>query len=435
MKGAFIILTFICFSFNFVSAQEWTLGSCISYALENNKELFAKSQGLEIEKWNKKIECSKLLPQISLPTETNYYWKIPVQSYPGELVGQQSGTTVTIPIGTTWMANYGIDVTWNIGDISVWQTIKLKLLRQQAAQESLSSFMKLLERNVAMAFYATQIAKENREIAQERYNSYALSHQLIQELFTQGLIDKISLNQSQSILNDYEDIFLRKIANLESSMIDLKFWMGYDLDKSIDIKESDDIHYWINTGFDKEMLPDYIEQQARIDIAQQQYKISKYRLLPTFSIVGNYGQSGFADNLGSLGKFSSWYPSGFVGFRVSVPLLSLTDIYTSKRQKAVINQTLLEVTAYGEDQKKTFVQKNLKLNTAWKSFQTQKEQVRLSEENEHLSRQRIEKGIIDMIQLRQIQQDLMDTQEKYSSAKIEYLKIYVELSYLQSNKY
>lgn len=434
MKRCFIVLVYIGSVFNLVSAQEWTLDSCISYAQQNNKDLLIKSQDAHIAKWDKKIEQSKLLPQINLLAVADYYWKIPVQSYPGELLGQQSGTTVAIPIGTTWMANYGIDATWKIADVSVWQTIKLESLKQQATQASISSFAKLLKRNVAMAFYATQIANENKEISQKRYQSYVLSHQLILDLFTQGLVDKISLNQSQSILNNYEDVLSKELVDFENSLIDLKFWMGYDLDRPIDIKGSDEVNFSPNIQFDEKNLPDYVEQQAKIAIARQQYKVSKSGLLPSLSIVGNYGQSGFADNLSTLGKHSSWYPSGFIGFKVSIPLFSLTDIHASKRQKAIMSQTLFEVTAHQENQRRTFIKENLRLNTAWKSFQTQKEQVKLSQENEYLSSQKIKKGIIDMIQLKQIQQELIDTQEKYSLAKIEYFKIYVELSYLQDIK-
>lgn len=434
MKRYFIVLAYIVSVFNFISAQEWTLDSCISYALQNNKDLLTQSQDSYIAKWDKKIEQSKLLPQIKLSDGTDYYWKIPVQSYPGELVGQQSRTTVAIPIGTTWMANYGADATWTIGDASVWHTIKLESLKQQATKASISSFSKLLERNVAMAFYAVQIAKESKEMSDERYQGYVLSHQLIQELFNQGFVDKISLNQSQSILNNYDDALSKKRVDLENSLIDLKFWMGYDLDKPIEIERANEINYFPHIQFDEKKLPDYVEQQTKIAIARQQYKVSKYRLLPSFSIVGNYGQSGFADNLKILGRSSSWYPSGFVGLRISIPLFSLTDIHTSKRQKAVINQTLFEVTAHQENQRRTFIKENLKSEMAWKSFQTQKEQMRLSQENERLSHQKLEKGIIDMILLTQLQQESIDAQEKYSLAKIEYFKIYVELGYLQNNK-
>lgn len=113
-----MLLAFISCCFISIYAQEWTLDSCLSYALKNNKGLLVISQDSYIAKWDKKIEQSKLLPQINLSASANYYWKIPVQSYPGELIGKPSGTAVAIPIGTTWMANYGIDVTWKAIDIT-----------------------------------------------------------------------------------------------------------------------------------------------------------------------------------------------------------------------------------------------------------------------------------------------------------------------------
>lgn len=301
------------------------------------------------------------------------------------------------------------------------------------AKASTNSFLKLLERNVTMAFFAAQIAKENWEISQRRYETYTHSHQLIQKLFEQGLIDKISLNQSQSILNNYKDAFSKKIADMENSLTDLKFWMGYDLNKPIAIKGSEEVYPANNMLFDENNLPDYEEQQAKIDIARQQYKVSKSRLFPTLSFIGNYGQNGFADNLNGLKKSPSWYPSGFVGFKVSIPLFSITDIHVSKKQKAILNQIALEVAAHQENQRKIFIQGNLKINAAWRSLQIQKEQMKLADENECLSLQKIEKGIIDMIQLKQIQQELIEAQEQCNSMKIEYLKICVEQNYLQSN--
>ncbi|MFT4071988.1 MAG: TolC family protein [Dysgonamonadaceae bacterium] len=434
MKKTFILFVYICYLLFSVHAQEFSLDSCVSYALQNNKKLFLKMQHIQVADRNKQATQAKLFPQIKLSAGADYYWKIPVQTYPGELVGQPSETTVAIPIGTTWMANYAIEAAWKAIDVETWQIIRLESLKKQAAKASLHSFVRLVERNVSMAFYAARIAKDNKAMSQRRYESYMLSHQLIQKLFEQGLIDKIALNQSQNILNDYEFVLSKRTTEMESSLVDLKFWMGYPLEESISIKASSETCLPEHTLFAENNLPDYEEQQAKTDIARQEYKISRSRLLPNLSFVGNYGHNGFADNSRTLKRFSSWYPSGFIGLRVSIPLFSLTDIRTLKRQKAVFLQTLFEGTVHQEQQRKAFTQESLKLKSAWNSLQLLKEQMRLIEENEELSLRKIEKGIIDMIQLKQIQQELMDIQQRYDSLKIEYSQIYVELNYLQRNK-
>ncbi|MEX2592415.1 MAG: TolC family protein [Anditalea sp.] len=70
---------------------------------------------------------------------------------------------------------------------------------------------------------------------------------------------------------------------------------------------------------------------------------------------------------------------------------------------------------------------------AWESVIIQRENVQLAEENEMLSRKKIEKGIIDMVQLKQIQQDLNVAQEKLNTAELDFLGHVVEINYIQSN--
>lgn len=74
------------------------------------------------------------------------------------------------------------------------------------------------------------------------------------------------------------------------------------------------------------------------------------------------------------------------------------------------------------------------LNETLKSIQVQHENVRLAEESERLSKQKIEQGIIDMVQLKQVQQDLTRWQELLNNAQTNYLKQCVEIKYLQNNE-
>ena len=71
------------------------------------------------------------------------------------------------------------------------------------------------------------------------------------------------------------------------------------------------------------------------------------------------------------------------------------------------------------------------MQSTLKILNIQKEKLHLAEENEKLSMQKIEKGIIDMLQLKQIQRDLIEEQNKYNQVKTNYLKHYVEFIYLQ----
>jgi outer membrane protein TolC len=110
------------------------------------------------------------------------------------------------------------------------------------------------------------------------------------------------------------------------------------------------------------------------------------------------------------------------------------DKHAPKRQKYLIRQAEYEFSAYQENQQKEYMQKTILLGEALKSLQIQRENIGLAEENERLSKQKIEQGIIDMVQLKQVQQDLIRWQKALSNAQINYLKQCVEMKYLQNNE-
>jgi outer membrane protein TolC len=281
-----------------------------------------------------------------------------------------------------------------------------------------------------MAFYMVQQQQENLNIAQKRHDNYTEIHRLISQQFDKGLTDKISFNQSTSLLKEQEENRSKAETTLQNALLDLKFWMGYPLDSELQVSDEKAFVLSVHTRFSAELLPDYEVQKSKVDMARQQYKSAIAGLYPTLNLKSGYGQSGFGEKLGQ----SDWYTSGFVGIGLSIPIVSLTKAYAPKRQKHLIRQAEYEFSAYQENQQKGYMQKTILLGEALKSLQIQRESIGLAEENERLSKQKIEQGIIDMVQLKQVQQDLTRWQEALSNAQINYLKQCVEMKYLQNNE-
>ncbi|PXV61117.1 outer membrane protein TolC [Dysgonomonas alginatilytica] len=428
-----LLVTFYSF-FPLVYGQGWQLDRCLVYAKENNKELLANSQNIRVAGFDKKVALSQFVPEVSLSAEMDYYWKIPVQSYPGELVGKEEGTTVAIPIGTPWMGNYGVNVNWKILNMEAWQEIKVQNLKSQASKYNYQSLSKLLDRNVTAAYYSVQIQRINVETADERLRMYRHINSLLFKQFDAGIIDKISLNQSQSILNQYVENQIKVETDFQKSLLDLKFWMSYPLDELLSISDIENIPSLTNESFSVHNLPNYEEQQHKVNIEEYKYKSLRSSFYPKLSFTSNLGQMGFGDKFNDFKRSSSWYTSGFVGLRLQIPLFSLADINSAKRQKAIAKQASMELSDYEERETKNFRQIVLETNKTLKVLDKLNEVVKLAEENERLCQQKIEQGIIDMLQLKQIQQDLIESQERLNTAKLNYLKNYVELNYLQSNR-
>ncbi len=421
------LLLFLLFD---LSAQQWTIDSCLAYAMDNNKSLLSQAQSQSAATIDKRTAWAQLAPEVEFAAGLDYYWQIPIQTFPAEIIGGEQGTFVAVPTGTPWMGNYGLQARMKLVDVEAWQNIKLSALRQQAAQSEFQSLKKLLSRNVSMAFYMVQQQQENLEIAQKRHDNYIEIHRLIAQQFDKGLTDKISFNQSASLLKEQEENHLKATFALQNALLDLKFWMGYPLDSELSINGEKAFFPSIDKGFSAELVPDYEVQKSKVDMAKQQYKSAIAGLYPTLNLKSGYGQSGFGEKLGQ----SDWYTSGFVGIGLSIPIASLTKAYAPKRQKYLIRQAEYAFSAYRENQQKEYMQKTVLLNEALKSLQIQRESVELAEENEQLSRQKIEQGIINMVQLKQVQQDLTRLQQALSNAQINYLKQCMEINYLQSNE-
>ena len=434
---------FLLFASN-LSDLQMTLDSCLAYAMDNNKSLLSQFQNQIVKAIDKKTAWGQLAPEIVFSSEFDYYWKIPIQAFPAEFVGGESGTFAAIPTGTPWMGNYGVQARTKLVDVKAWQDIKLSALQQQAAQNELLSVKKVLCRNISIAFYIVQQKKNNWDISHKRHKNYIEIHNLIKLQFDKGLIDKISLNQSAVLLKEQEENCSKAETELQNALLDLKFWMGYPLDSELLIAEnsegnesskSSECTNSFNSSlpptlFNAAMLPDYENQKAKVDIAHQQYKSAIAALYPTLNLRSSYGQSGFGEKISK----TDWFTSGFIRLEVRVPLFSPTKAYSPKRQAALRNHAEYEFFAYQESQQKEFMQKIILLNDALKSLQIQRENVFLAEDNERLSRQKIERGIIDMIQLKQVQQDLNRSQELLNILQINTMRYYIEIKYMQSNE-
>ncbi len=434
MKKQACLSLYLCLMFSHIAiSQEWNLENCLSYAYLNNKEILVDSKNLSLIGVDRKKSFSKLLPDLTFDADMDHYWEIPIQAYPAEIFGGEPRTTVTVPVGTSWTSNYGLTANLNLVSVDTWKTIKMYSLKKQAVQSSTKSLKKLLKKNVTIAYYSMQLQDKNRKIALERFEKYKLIHELILKQFNQGIIDKISLNYSISLLSELEENLKNKEADFQKSSLDLKFWIGFPLKKPLTVSRLEVIPSFLPGDFDVSLLPDFDKEKSKIELEKQKYLINKSSFYPKLSLVANYKKSGFGDDFEELRQGQSQFSSGFLGLRLSIPLLSANNIYNIKKQRIAINKSELEFEEYKEEREKTFLTNSIEMNNIIKVIKYGKKRLALSKENEDLSLEKIEKGIINMTELKKIQEEFLDAQDRLSLAELEYLKLYVKQNYLQSN--
>jgi outer membrane protein TolC len=413
------------------NAQQWSLDSCLQYARGHNKELLAQGQAVQAASRGREISRSALYPEISGKAEINHYWSIPVQAFPAQLIGGEPGTFIPVQISTPWTASYGVDASVKLIDPQAWKAVKLSSLQLQMQENDLHSLEQLLLKQVRMAYHNTVNEKNNYDAVQQLYESYKEIHKLIALQFEKGLIHQIAYNQSQSLHNDRQEAKSQASVGLRSAYLDLKFWMGYPIGDSLSITEKTNIPYPQARSFSAHRLPGYKGQRLRQALAEEQWKNARSGNLPSLSAMAGFQRIAFRNSFDFLSG-GDWFNVGSVGFRLNIPILSLRQmIYEPSRQKALWKQANYQFERYQEEQETNYQKEKMQLQHAYQVWQNQKENLRLAQQNEALTIRKIENGIIDMLELKQVQDNLYQVQQRVSRARLDYLRHAVELDYLQ----
>lgn len=433
MERNSVMILLVLFSVTASFGQSWTLERCLQYAEANNNELLSNSQAIDASRRGNQASRARLLPEISASGDIDHFWRIPVMAFPAEVVGGEPGTFVPVRTSTPWTSSYGADATIAIIDPQAWQGLKLSSLQLQMQESQFRSFKQLLARNVRMAYYSIQAEYENRDATRLLYENYKKTHRLLELQFGEGLIDQIAINQSLVLLNDREEARTQAEANLLSAFLDLKFWMGFPLQEELDIEKEasafDETDF--DTPFNIDQVPDYHVARLRLAQEEQQWRISRSRFLPQLSGIANFQRIAFRNSFNFF-EAGEWYNVGAFGLRLTVPLLSAREMfYEPAQQKALMKQAGYDFMKYQEEQEKNYLNQRIQLEQANKAWKNQKQNLRMARQNEELAVRRIEEGIIDLMQLKQIQDDLSSALQRLSRARLNYLRHYVELQYLQ----
>lgn len=413
------------------TSPPWTLDQCLEYATVHNHQLLAENLSAQAAVQDRKAAAAKLLPEINIKGDISNYWKIPVQVFPGELVNKPPGTFVPVRMGTPWMGSYGADADLPLLDVQTWQRVKLARLQQQAAQSEYHSLLKTLLKNVRIAWYTAQQLQTYAAITTQLYENYRRTHELITLQLTKGFTDKIAFNQSAVLLKNREQEYLKANATLQQSYLDLKFWMGYPLETPLPLAPAEELPPLAIAAFNDQQLPGYESEQWKVELARQDYQSALAARYPGLHIKGTWEQLGFGDKSNFITR-SPWFTVGFAGVQLSMPLSLSSMIYHPRSRKAQWEAARQQLENYSNEQEKKYQQEKILLSQAAGNMTLQQENIRLATENEQLSTLKINKGIIDMIQLKEVQKDLYDAQQLLNEARMDFYKHYTEINYLQN---
>ncbi|WP_299704141.1 TolC family protein [uncultured Pontibacter sp.] len=412
-------------------AQVWTLQQSIDTAMVNNRNLQIGRNTTAISQYKHQEARANLIPKLHANADYRYYTNLPYQLMPMSVFGGQEGQFKEAQFGVPHNINANVQLTMPLYNSQVQGAIKTTEI---ASELTALQYRKTEERvylEVANLYYNAQILKNQLAfIDSNLVNSLQLlkNMQLLKEqLLAKGSdVNKVAL-QTEQLATQRELIN----SNYEQVLNALKFTMGLSLATELDIDPS--ISYHTETAYTETLTTDVQVAQVQTKLHSSELTTLQRSKLPSLSLYGTYGTTGFGYDQ-SPNNFLKFYPIGFAGVQLSLPLFN----GTVTQQK--ISQKKLELANSELQLREQTEQNSMQVENARKQRQVAQQTV-----TNNLSQIELAKSVYEQTLLQQkhgvasltdvllADNTLREAQQNYLSAMVNYLKADLELKHLTGN--
>lgn len=266
-----------------------SLEDCLKIASENNRQVLIMNEATNQAEG--KITEAKAGRYPSVSTTLSYTRIDQLQSFSmggpkittGSLDNYKAELSIRQSLYTSGLINSGIRIA-QLGQI-IRKTQKEDLLRNLNFQIKNTYYDILLNEEIVKVNLKTE------ENGLAHLNDVTKQHQ-------QGLVSDYDLLRAKVQLSNIHAMLIQSQSTLERSKLVLINLIGLPLDSADGLILSDKLHYNKNVPFLVDLSkklgfanrPDLRAAQINIDIQKETMKMTKAQGLPSFSLVGNYGE-------------------------------------------------------------------------------------------------------------------------------------------------
>lgn len=284
-KNIFFLIAYICFIFNFVSAEEitikYTLEDCLNIAYKQNKTLLSAKAEKDLAKLNIKKAIAVCLPGIDAKSTYYKYGLLPADSKLTEN-NYQNQISLTQPI-------------FNRGTFILYQQAKISV---KAQRNNLEEEMNSLTLNVKESFYNLLKSRRIIELNQKAVELMEEHLKNAKALFNNGMVVETDvLSAEMELAKAQKNVLIAEQAE-NLSQRNLYIVMGIDLDTTIQLNENLNTANFLlqSSDFykDKTLINRPLLKKAKEDIkiSRESIALNKAGSWPVFSAYANYNWTG-----------------------------------------------------------------------------------------------------------------------------------------------
>lgn len=465
LRTNFIIIILISFASVSYSQNEapqnFSLKEAQEYALQNSYK--SKNSALDVEFARKQVKqyTSVGLPQVSANGKFNYYVDIPTSLMPdfispaiGGVLAQYglispsqippaSDQKIPVSFGSKYNLSGDVTLSQLIFDGTYIIGLKTAKVYVEMTRTSQVKSQQEVKESITQAYYLVLVARENRNILDSSILN--LKHTLFQtkEILKNGFIDSTDVDQINLLVSNLENKLAMVDRQIEMVGDLLKFQMGIEINKEIVLTDQLDnlllqaiAATLINKDFDPKNHIDYKLLATSNYISQLQYKMDKFKYLPTLVGFGTLSYSAQRDkfNFFKSGSEYPWYRTTILGLSLSIPIWSSgsrgykiqMDRFTLKKNDILLKQVEQGLSLEVQNAKSN-------LRTFTDQYQNEINNLSLSRRIYAKTLIKYNQGISTSMELTQAHNQYLTTQGNYFNTILELLNAHSKLNKAMNN--
>jgi OMF family outer membrane factor len=414
-------------------AQQWSLQQCIDTAQVKNKQLQISQNNVLIGEQRHKEAVAGFIPKLSINGDYKYYFDLPYQLMP------MSTFNPTAPAGQFKEAQFGVPHNMNFNvqfNMPLFNSqvlganettkigIELNKLQFQKTEEQVFFDISNLYYNAQilqqqMAFIDSNMVNTRKLLA----NMQLLKEQLMVKTTD---VSKVQLQLAQ--LQTQKEIVSSKQEQVLNA---LKFSMGISTTQDIAIQPT--IKFKNESDYVNLTTVDISLAEKQITFLKSELNTLKNSRLPSLSLYGTYGQTGFGYDV-KPNDFLKFFPVSFVGVQLNYPLFNGTVTQRKVNQKKLeISNSKLQLSLATEQNAMLIENAKRTKITAQLTVENTLDQIKLWQTMYEQTVLQQKQGTANLTDVLLSDNSLREAQQNYLSAVVDYFKATLELKKLTGN--
>jgi len=406
-------------------AQEvMTLNKAIQVGLNKNYSILLQKNQAQISKNNNTLGNAGFLPSVDIDATQNINISTTHQE-------QFSGQTKDVTNAQNNTLNVGIQLNWTLFDgLNMFVSKKMLGILEDLGENGTRIVVEGTVADITMTYYGIIQLTNLVHVAQDAVDLSMQRKQIAQAKLSLGAGSQLMLFQSTVDLNADSTRLIQQLVQLANTKADFNRLLAYDVNTKLNLEDTIRINEPVN--YDT-ILAKALKQNSQLiaarfnqDLARLSVRQAQSERYPTLNFAAGYDYSTLNSQTGFLQYNQSYGPS--FGFNLTYTLFNGFNINrTIKNARILMNSGDIEVRDAEQELRTELLKLNNQYLSSLEVVKMQLTNVEVAHQNVTVAFEKYKLGSLNDVELREIQQKLIDAEYQLISSQFEAKKSEIEL--------